>query len=310
MGPSGLEHKEVFLGNWEYISQTNHNADCVPPDHRWKWVDDLSTLEIIDLITAGISSYNFKNHVASDIETHGQYIQPNNLMSQHYINTINQWSENQQMILSQKKTKIMIINFTKNYQFSTRLQLNNTNLEVVKEAKLLGMILSDNLKWDSNCSFLIKKFYARMQLLQKVASFGADQSDLKLIYTTFCRGILEQCCEVWGGSLTEENEYDLERCQISAMKIVCDNYINYADSLRKLDLEDLRTRRLKLLGRFTKKSINHEKMKIFFQPNINHQINTRYKEKYKVMQANTDRFKFSSIIQMQHIASQKENVNL
>ena len=41
----------------------------------------------------------------------------------------------------------MIFNFTDNYQFSTRLTLENETLEVVKEAKLLGVIVSNDLKW-------------------------------------------------------------------------------------------------------------------------------------------------------------------
>ena len=81
-----------FLGNWEYLSQTNNNADCVPVENRWKWVDDLTTLEIINLITLGMSSYNFKQHVASDIGIHGQYIDPSLLKNQNYINTIDKWS--------------------------------------------------------------------------------------------------------------------------------------------------------------------------------------------------------------------------
>ena len=38
------------LGNWEFLSQTNGNADCIPQDDRFKFVDDLSTLEIINLM--------------------------------------------------------------------------------------------------------------------------------------------------------------------------------------------------------------------------------------------------------------------
>ena len=57
------------LGNWEFLSQTNNNADCIPQDDRFKFVDDLSTLEIINLITIGLSSFNTKNQVPSDIPT-------------------------------------------------------------------------------------------------------------------------------------------------------------------------------------------------------------------------------------------------
>ena len=61
------------------------------------------------------------------------------------------------MILNQKKTKAMIFNFTEKYKFSTRLQLNNENNEIVKQAKLLGVIISDDLKWDENTSYLVRK---------------------------------------------------------------------------------------------------------------------------------------------------------
>ena len=64
------------IGNWEYLSQTNKNADHVPLDDRWKWVDDLTTWEVIDLISVGLSSYNFHTHVASDIPVHGQFVNP------------------------------------------------------------------------------------------------------------------------------------------------------------------------------------------------------------------------------------------
>ena len=111
------------LGNWEYLSQTNDSADCVPPEDRFKFVDDLSTLEIINLLTVGLSSLLIKDQIPSDIPEHGQYIQSDKLKSQTYLNTINEWTENHKMVISEKKTKAMIFNFTENYQFATRLGL-------------------------------------------------------------------------------------------------------------------------------------------------------------------------------------------
>ena len=42
------------LGNQEFLSQTNHNADSVPEENRFKDVDDLTTLEIIKLLIVGL----------------------------------------------------------------------------------------------------------------------------------------------------------------------------------------------------------------------------------------------------------------
>ena len=42
------------------------------------------------------------------------------------------------MKLNTDKTKIMIFNYTTNHQFSTRVSVNNVNIEVNEETKLLG----------------------------------------------------------------------------------------------------------------------------------------------------------------------------
>ena len=74
-----------------------------------------------------------------------------------YLDRIKEWTENQKMVLNQKKTKVMLFNFTDNHKFTTTLALNGENLEVVSQAKLLGVIISNNLKWDKNTEFLVKK---------------------------------------------------------------------------------------------------------------------------------------------------------
>ena len=91
------------LGNWESLSQTNDNADCVPEDDRFKFVDDLTTLEVINLLTVGLSSVFLKSHVPSDIPTHGQFIEANKLNSQTYLNELNTWTENHKMTISERK---------------------------------------------------------------------------------------------------------------------------------------------------------------------------------------------------------------
>ena len=64
------------------------------------------------------------------------------------------------MELNEEKTKFMIFNFTKKRQFTTRLNLNGKNVENVNEMKLLGTIITNDLKWNKNTKFLIKRAYA------------------------------------------------------------------------------------------------------------------------------------------------------
>ena len=57
------------------------------------------------------------------------------MRSQGYIEDISKWTKNQQMVISEKKTKSMIINFTEKYQYHTRLKLNECNIRVVEKRK-------------------------------------------------------------------------------------------------------------------------------------------------------------------------------
>ena len=78
------------------------------------------------------------------------------------------------MLLNEKKTKNMIFNFTKKYPFATRLKMNDQTIETVKSTTLLGTIISDDLSWDLNIKNIVKKANLRMELLRKVANFGAS----------------------------------------------------------------------------------------------------------------------------------------
>ena len=180
-GPQG-----ATFGIWEYLAQSNTSASCVNPEYRFKFVDDLTVLEKVNLLIAGLSSFNCKPSVPNDIPDHNQFINSAQLKSQEYLNNIKEWTDKQRMILNAKKTKVIIFNFTENYKFTTRMILDEKNIEVVNEAKLLGVIITDDLKWDANTESLVKKANKRMELLRKVASFTLSIEDKRNIYNTFC----------------------------------------------------------------------------------------------------------------------------
>ena len=302
-GPQG-----ATLGILEYLSQSNNNADLVKVSDRFKFVDDLTVLEIINLLTIGITSYNIKQHVPSDIPVHNQYIPATTLESQNILEEINKWTKKQKMQLNEKKTKNMIFNFSKKYPFATRIRLNDQTIESVKHTTLLGTIISDDLSWDLNVKNIVKKANSRMELLRKVASFGASIENMKTIYFLFVRSHLEQSATVWHSSLTEENCSDLERVQKSALKIMLGSkYNGYETSLTKLGIEKLSDRREQLCLNFAKKCVRNSKLTHMFPQNKKaHQMETRMPEKFKVYHANTERFKNSSIIYMQNLLNQDE----
>ena len=235
-----------------------------------------------------------------------QFIDPKHLKTQENLNNINEWTKKQKMVINQKKTKNVIFNFTKKYQFSTQFEIEGEELETVQEAKLLGTIVTNNLKWDRNTEFIVKKANKRMELLRKISGFGANWEDLKNIYILYVRSLLEQSCTVWHSGLTLENNEDLERIQKCALKIILkEDYKTYENALKLLDLEKLCERRKNLCLKFAKKCIKHPKMKDLFPlRKKKHEMITRNQEIFQIKDAHTKRLQDSPVIYMQKLLNQ------
>ena len=79
----------------------------------------------------------------------------------------------------------MIFNFTKKIQFSSRIKIEAYVVEIIRETKLLGVIVNDCLDWDINTTLLVKRANARMRLLHKLVDFSVPQEDLFNIYVLY-----------------------------------------------------------------------------------------------------------------------------
>ena len=301
-GPQG-----ALWGILEYLAQSNDNTDFVEKSKKFKFIDDLSILEIVNLMSIGIASYNFKMHVATDIPTNGYIIPSGNLKTQDYLDKICKWTSNNKMELNRTKSKAMIFNFTRDHQFTSRTTMENMNIEVIKQSKLLGVIICDNLSWDSNTAYIVKRANARMRLLHKLVQFSIPQDDLINIYVLYVRSILEQSCQVWHSSLTLENFQDLERVQKTALRIILkEDYISYSNALETTGLSTLFERRSKLCLKFAKSSLKHEEMKNMFPVNpVSYDLETRFREKFQVAKSRTERHKNSAIPYMQRLLNSK-----
>ena len=93
-----------------------------------------------------------------------------------------------------------------------------------------------------------------MQLLNKAANYSSDKNDLKIIYLTFIRSVIEQSAVVWHSSLKKKNRRDLERVKKSVV-IMGENYKNYKHGLKTLKIETQDKRRDKLCLSFANKCL-------------------------------------------------------
>ena len=220
-----------------------------------------------------------------------------------YLEKINKWTDEQKMRLNVKKTKTITFNFTRKHQFTTKLKVSNVDILNVTETKLLGTVITNNLSWKKNTKELVIKGFRRMQLLNAAAGFTDSREDLKGIYLTYVRSVVEQSAVVWHSSLTQKNRNDLERVQKAAVRVIMGkNYISYKNSLKELKIDSLEVRREKLCISFAKKCIKNEKVKDMFPlKKTKHQMKKRKDEKFQTFKARTKRYKNSALPYMRRL---------
>ena len=236
-GPQG-----TLLGLIEYFVQSNDNADCVEPDRRFKFVDDLSVLELV-MLSSLLTEYNFKHHVASDIGVDEQYVSASNLETQSILNNISERTDQNLMKMNSDKTKYMVFSRSEK-EFATRLTVKGATLERIEETKLVGVWLTTWLDWDKNTRETCKKAYARMTMLTKLKYVGVDTADLIHIYILYVRSLLEYCSVVWHSTLTKEQDHDIENVQKVCLKVILGSeYPGYEDALKFCGLDKLSERR-------------------------------------------------------------------
>ena len=135
------------------------------------------------------------------------------------------------------KTKNIILNFSRNNQFSTVVKLDDKVIESVRETKLLKTMITNNMSWKKNTEKIVKESNKRMSFLHRIAKFTKNKNDLKRIYILQVRSKLEQSAVLWHSSLTKECCDKLERVQKSALQVILGSaYTSYSDALRKMDL--------------------------------------------------------------------------
>jgi hypothetical protein len=288
-GPQG-----TLLGQIEYLVQSNDSSDCVPEEDRFKYIDDLSLLQLVCL-SGLVTEYDFSQHVASDIGTNQSYLPPDAYPTQDNLETISKWTSDNLMMLNESKCNYMIISRSET-DFATRLTINNTKLDQISVTKLLGVWISDDMSWSRNCKEISIKAYSRLTMLTKLKYVGVCTEDLIDVYKLFIRSCVEYCSVAFNSSLTIELSDKLERIQKTCLKVILgEMYVSYMAALEMCNIETLSSRREKRCLNFSLKCLKNQRTSRFFPLKPDHGPNMRESEVYTVNFAKTSTYRDSAI---------------
>ena len=191
----------------------------------------------------------------------------------------------------------MLFNKSRKYDFMPEIQISQgENLEVIEEFKILGIVISTDLKWNKHIEYICKRGFMKLWTLRRLKKLGASTSILLDIYHKHIRSILEYAAPAWSPMITDENCEEIERVQKSAYAIIFGPN-NYMQSLEKSDNVTLQLRRSELSNKFATKSAANTTFSEWFVKK-DHVVNTRNQATYKEIHARCERWFRSPIPHM------------
>ena len=145
--------------------------------------------------------------------------------------------------MSESKCKELRISFTKSENTLEPVTINNTNIEVVPSAKLLGVMISNDLKWNVHVEMICKKVAVSLYFLRQLKRAKVPANDLLSFYTTCIRPVAEYACPVFHTTLPQYLSDQLERLQKRALRIISTNDLSYKQALEVFNIHTLYDRR-------------------------------------------------------------------
>ena len=188
--PAGVP-QGTKLGPWLFLVMINDLN--VPNDVMWKYVDDSNISETVK-----------KDEVSHIQSTVDEFVRK---------------SKAEKFVLSERKCKEMRISFTKSEKDFPPIMINNAPLEVVPHAKILGLNVSDNLKWNCHVSELVKKSSKRLYFLTQLKRAKVGCFELVQIFKSCIRSLIEYARPVYHDGLPTYLSRDLETIQQNLTKI-------------------------------------------------------------------------------------------
>ena len=196
---------------------------------------------------------------------------------QEKLDSIYKFTVENVMKVNDTKSKVMIFNRSKNFDFPPELNFNGGSyLECLEESRLLGVMLQSNLKWNSNTSAIYKKAMNRMWLLRRMKVVKLDSEIILDYFMKEIRPLAEHAVPIWNSGLTKMQIKDLEKIQKVALYIIYGKSdMPYSQRCKLLGLKTLEERRLELCTNFAVKLFKSPRRDEFFTlappgPNTRH----------------------------------------
>ena len=196
-------------------------------------------------------------------------------MLQHQVDNFCSFISENKLVANARKCKTMKFNFSKKHDFPLEIMMGQDILQEVNQMKLLGVIISTDLKWQRNTEYIVRKAMSRIWILRRMKQLGVGEATLADYWAKEGRSLLELAVPLWHSGLSVRQTAAIERCQrVAVAAIGLSGWRDYDGSLARLGLCRLAARREKLCRTFALRTVAKSRHADIF-PRRDHGYNTR-----------------------------------
>ncbi|KAK3549511.1 hypothetical protein QTP86_002479 [Hemibagrus guttatus] len=123
------------------------------------------------------------------------------------------------MMMRRIMTKKMVMRMKIEIDHSP-LNIDGSNVEIIKSTKFLGVHLAEDLTWSLNTSSITKKAQQRLYFLRRLGKAHLPPPILTTFYRGTIESILRSCITAWFRNCTVSDRKTLQRIVRTAEKII------------------------------------------------------------------------------------------
>ena len=199
---------------------------------------------MINALSLNLSTFK----LVDDTTTYNVTNDENSKALQVADNQVYDWSCLNDMKIKESKTKEIVVCFRKEPVQLQPLSINGIQIEQVSSAMLFGLIVSDDLAYQSHVDYIVSKASKRIYFIIILKRSGLSAKNLVTVYSTTIRPILKYAAPVRHSSVTKQHNDSIEHVQKRVLKIVFNCL--YEEGLVKSGLTTLHDRREQLIKDF------------------------------------------------------------
>ena len=260
--PAGVPQGTKF-GPWLFAMMINNLS--VTDANLWKYLDNTTISEHVD------------KHKISRVQSH--------------VDELIEKTKDDKFQLNEAKCKELCISFDRSERSFSPILINDKPIEVVSNAKILGVSISKDLKWNIHILDIVTKASSRLYFLRQLKRAKIDEKDLLTFYLTCVRPVTEYACPVFHNSLPLYLSEDLEKLQKRALRIIYPT-LSYPEALSEARIDTLFDRRELITKKLFQDVVNNTEHKLHeLLPNKKKSIpSLRNKNHFNVPICKTNRF--------------------